>query len=655
MIDDGWQYPRNTSYQPVMVDLMSFFHGGVEYAANSTFTREELLELGPLDIKRWLSNKAFGDPDYNVHQGDRPLFARSSSLEYCKKAVSFFMPNRLPPWIDGAGNPTKSAVVNNLIREVRQFEVRGEGVSDQSMRAITEEEFRMTVDLFRAQEDWTSKWKYATMALWQYHLIGRIDDVVHFKTDDLKAHARFSFAMQTKVRWSKNVLEERRCPDQIILGAMDPVFCILANLGLYLESYLCNFPNSTYLFISHGTNTGPKNLIQTYRLKLEKVVLQSAAFQARSSGDSRGVGTHSYRKFPSQYAIDKGASPDDVEIRGRWKKRGNRVVFRYIDPGQLYTDAKVAGLLCVGGPAKYKLKQGVEIADDWLFQHVVPNIHNRYPHDYNLCKLFSLTVLFAAMDESIDVPSDIRERVTAAYAALGMNETQPVVKVPLYVYRIEDRLMIDEILQDNDETTGGNNTTGAIVNQLSAGIMSHQALLVKLDRMERQMNEQFGQVFAMMEASNRLATNHYHSMNSNIRRFGGTIEGAFVVQRGTGRGRQYADLVAHGRGQQQEALLSHNPRTLMELWREYKHGLDGRKPAEQFTMAERNSRVGGVKQKWYRRSVVWHCIDRLVRGGDTAQVAANKIHQAYGYNLSVSDLINRMIRDKRTGGHPNLR
>ena len=377
------------------------------------------------------------------------------------------MPNRLPPWIDGAGNPTKSAVVNNLIREVRQFEVRGEGVSDQSMRAITEEEFRMTVDLFRAQEDWTSKWKYATMALWQYHLIGRIDDVVHFKTDDLKAHARFSFAMQTKVRWSKNVLEERRCPDQIILGAMDPVFCILANLGLYLESYWCNFPNSTYLLISHGTNTGPKNLIQTYRLKLEKVVLQSAAFQACSSGDSHGIGT-------------------------------------------------------------------------------------------------------------------------ATYAALGMNETQPVVKVPLYVYRIEDRLMIDEILQDNDETTGGNNTTGAIVNQQSAGIMSHQALLVKLDRMERQMNEQFGQVFAMMEASNRLATNHYHSMNSNIRQFGGTIEGAFVVQHGTGRGQQYADLVAHGRGQQ-EALLSQNPCTLMELWWEYKHGLDGRKPAEQFTMAERNS------------------------------------------------------------------
>ena len=179
-------------------------------------------------------------------------------------------------------------------------------------------------------------------------------------------------------------------------------------------------------------------------------------------------------------------------------------------------------------------------------------------------------------------------------------------------------------------------------------------MLVKLDRMERLMNEQFGQVFAMMEATNRLATNHYHTMNNNIRRFGGTIEGAFVVQRGARHDHPHVGPLAGGQ-EQQEALLSHNPRTLMELWREFKQGIDGRKPAEQFTTAQRNSRVGGVKQKWHRRNVVWQCMDRLVRGGDTAQVAANKIHQAYGYNLSVTEIINRMMRDRRTGGHPNLR
>ena len=32
------------------------------------------------------------------------------------------------------------------------------------------------------------------------------------------------------------------------------------------------------------------------------------------------VGTHSLRKFPSTYARRNGASRDDVESRGRWKK-----------------------------------------------------------------------------------------------------------------------------------------------------------------------------------------------------------------------------------------------------------------------------------------------------------------------------------------------
>ena len=56
------------------------------------------------------------------------------------------------------------------------------------------------------------------MLLYQYYLIARCDDVGHFLIRDLHGHSdpRFSkFALQTKVTWSKNVYEERNCPDQI--------------------------------------------------------------------------------------------------------------------------------------------------------------------------------------------------------------------------------------------------------------------------------------------------------------------------------------------------------------------------------------------------------------------------------------------------------
>ena len=52
----------------------------------------------------------------------------------------------------------------------------------------------------------------------------------------------------------------------------------------------------------------------------------------------------------------QGALADEIEIRRRWKPQGRRVAFRHIDVKQLHTDAKVAGMLCKGGPIKCKLK-----------------------------------------------------------------------------------------------------------------------------------------------------------------------------------------------------------------------------------------------------------------------------------------------------------
>ena len=56
----------------------------------------------------------------------------------------------------------------------------------------------------------------------------------------------------------------------------------------------------------------------------------------------------------------QGALADEIEIHGRWKPQGRQVAFRYIDVKQLYIDAKVAGMLCNGGPIKCKLKVGLE-------------------------------------------------------------------------------------------------------------------------------------------------------------------------------------------------------------------------------------------------------------------------------------------------------
>ena len=154
-------------------------------------------------------------------------------------------------------------------------------------------------------------------------------------------------------------------------------------------------------------------------------------------------------------------------------------------------------------------------------------------------------------------------------------------------------------------------------------------------------------------------TRHYTILNNNIRSFGGTIQGALLIQR-ENTGRRLLRLQGGVPPNQpanedpNPATLCNNPRTLHQLWREYKFGIDGRKAAETFTTKERNERLGGAKQKYYRRNVVWQCVASLVRGGDTAEMAIHKIQQCYGAKLSVTKIISRMLVDRRTGGHPNL-
>jgi hypothetical protein len=52
--------------------------------------------------------------------------------------------------------------------------------------------------------------------------------------------------------------------------------------------------------------------------------------------------------------------------------------------------------------------------------------------------------------------------------------------------------------------------------------------------------------------------------------------------------------------------------------------------------------------------LLWSVMSRLVNAGFTELTVIDKIHQAYGVNLSVSSVLAKMQRDKRNGGNPSL-
>ena len=98
--------------------------------------------------------------------------------------------------------------------------------------------------------------------------------------------------------------------------------------------------------------------------------------------------------------------------------------------------------------------------------------------------------------------------------------------------------------------------------------------------------------------------------------------------------------------------LMPNPKSLFDLWDEYLNGVGGRKPARLFSQTER----GRVKYKYTRRKVVWDIIKKLVDLGHTSQRAIDMIYEVYGGQTSVTDIINRLRKDKRNGTlNPNLR
>lgn len=653
------QKPLSEQYSPKLIRLMNFLHD-TEYPQNHTFSEDVLLEITPSDITRFFKILAYGTETPVAR--DYPIYSRSSNLAQYKKAISFFMPNKLMQWnvATKSGNPTRSIPVNQVILDVKKAEVRKLGRPSKVKRDLKKHEFKKSLRLLEAFGDFERKIKVTTMKKLQFNLIGRTDDICNIETKDLRGHDRYpNMCLQTKVSWSKNVLEERTCPDQIIIGAMDTDFCVLLALSCYLESkFTINIGHPRFLFGERPDEEEPDRMNGRYQMLLRSL-WNNDEFQEILRDVRGSLGTHSLRKFPATWAAENGCTLYECEIRGRWKgKRNGQTVNIYISVEQAPTDAKVAGVLAVGGPIMYKVKEGSGVTRQFILEHVVPGIANYFRDDAsnNIAEVLGNALLWACHEDSLSHMMDpaVRRRVKDAYAAIRpeehAEEYNPVQKVPLHVYRVENRFFIDELIA---ETTPNAQNVAQNQQQTANIQQSMTSVLVQLVHLRQNMAE-----------DNR---RHTESIN-NLRNYCSQEFVAIKTQN-----RRIAMIpFARVRQQQQEgnnndnnngppnvnvadfnpnATLSPHPRSLHQLWAEYMFGIGGRKPAKDFTTAER----GRCKYKYCRRKIVWDCISRLIRSGYTDDVAIDRIYQCYGANRSVSNIIEAMKRDRRDGGHPNLR
>jgi len=677
-------------YRPTLVKFFSW-KDQITYHRTHQFTNENYALVKPEHICRWFKLLAYGTetpgPD------DRPTLRRSSGLAFVKKALSYFFPDNTTPWNTAAqsGNPTMAKAVNKLLDAIKQAEVRKQGKQSNAKRDMKRSEFRKTLELVRRSRGFVNQYKIPAMLKLQFHLIARTDDICNLESSGLREHEQFpTFALQTQVAWSKNVHEERDCPPQIILGANDPDFCALIGMAGYLESrFSDSWGNARYLFGDRNEDDEPMRMNDNYRNHLKRQwktdEFKELAAQVRGS-----IGTHSIRKFAATWAAEHGMSHTEVEVRGRWKGGKNgRVVNLYINLKQLPTDGKVAGILCVGQPVKYKLKPNSGITSEWLLTHVVPGIHDHYNTDQNnkIATVLALPLLWSCLEPGMEelMSDGIRARVQAAWEQLRSGsdhaaDWNPVSKVVLQVHRFENELVIDELLSlgGGNGGNGGNGNGGDLMvanqvagNQQQLGIIVNQLHQVKQTQVEDRQAMEAG-ISALRSYTQHQFTTVHRTLGRMLhqaptRRVPGGRPAARAEAQQLAAGRGNGATAAAGRGglagylaaripasqrlQANVAGLSTCPRHLHDLWREWTDGLFNNKAASQLA---RHERGGKMRHVYHKRKHVWDVIKRFTDKGISHITAIDTIEQAYGPGKSVSHYIKCIIRDKKTGGHPSL-
>ena len=641
----------------------------VNYPKEYRFSDEELGTITPDDIYRWMCLKAYHK--YDPLPTDRPMYARSSSLSYWKKAISYYMPNGNVSWNSLAnppfGNPTKSKEVNDLVKGVRKMETRKQGKKSRADRAMEPSEFEQSISLLEGTQNYDARYRYTAMLKTQFHFIARGDDIAHMKKENIEQSAVYPWTITGRLRWSKNVLDERDCPKQIILGADDPRYCVPLALSIFEESWIergggtegpwlfCDGDGTGYVDVAPGGDSDDddndeggdgngqvdprKDSIDAIRTKescgraLRNHVFRNEAFIRAPFPEPLGM--HSVRKYGTTWPRRRGILKDFIDHRARWKSRG-RMQDRYADVDLPWLDIKTANALCIGGAVKYKVKEGCGISDQWIAQNVAPGIASQF--NAAVAAILGKSLMWAVFDPEISsaVPASIRQRVVAAYNTLGedarlADDQNPIAKVPLVCYENDGVVAIDEV---PNEALG-------LAPGAGAGAGGHEpigwrnAMYVKVSNLEQRM----------IVVQNNQAS-HHNAIESRLRSLE-TNTGRIALQpvvrpvRGAGE---------DGGGNVGAATLSKCPRNLYVLWQEYQFGLGGRKPARLFTSVER----GRVKFKYSRRKIIWSAIDRMVRSGDTAQVAIDRIYEVYG-RLTVSAMAVAMREDEKHGGHHLLR
>jgi len=211
-----------------------------------------------------------------------------------------------------------------------------------------------------------------------------------------------------------------------------------------------------------------------------------------------------------------------------------------------------------------------------------------------------------------------------------------VTKVPLHACSVNGNLCIDEMTQGEGQAAG----VGAVAPAVGAATQGAVLQSILLNQQHTNCTQALMQVqidngFAAMKQH---IARQFVTLNDNVSRFGGTIQGGFARQDPTQAANRRAaknepplppNLPVGVVYRDHTAELAPNLHTLEETWTEWKFGIGGRKPAQLFSRRERGGHGSrSKKMKFCRRLKIYTLLQKLVDKGRTSAeaIAAVKLH-----------------------------
>jgi hypothetical protein len=637
------------TYRSTMRTFMCY-NNKINYPKDWEFSIQELAPITPEMICKYFCFRAYGHE--NASPDDIPTLAKSNTLLCWKKHISWFMVNRLIPWDDihCHGNPTRSSSLNDLIATVKKKEARGQGKKSCADRPFETSEFiQVLTSLMDAPAtEFDRKYRYPAMLKTMFHFIARGDDAAHIFKSSLVQSTEYPWMLMLKLRWSKNVNEHRDCPHQAMLGSMNPLFCVLIALAIFLEVWIERGQGRTsqWMFTDGVTtaNSPPEEIEkETDRCKsglycAVKSIVKSPLFVLDPAVENSEykLANHSTKKYATTHARRRGVLKDFTDVRARWKNK--RMQETYADVVLPWPDIKSASVLCMGGICKYKIAAGVHISDAWLSDHVCPGISQCFGR--SVAAILAKSLLWATMDQewSEHVPEGLRTRILNALAEdqarLNVRPGENCVqKVQCVVSEYEGVITFTEVDASMD-TSEGQATSGG-------GDLWKNILIGKVCGIENRMSE--------MENNH---AGHYATIQKQMEKIDSNVKRLAMMPARCSLPASGVGGVGGSNESQpiRPANLCKCPKNLYVLWAEYESGVGGNKAARMFNLSER----GKVRFAYCRRKIIWDTVDGLVRRGLTSDVAIDRIYsECGGPTMKVNQVIAK-IKEFRKYGNPAL-